>query len=161
MGELKSDEIPPKVDLAEERRKRETAPKAKRGRPPGAQPKPGLENRLKDFYSTLVGAMYFVDSDVAAFQEQHITRLAATQAAWAKENAHVRRFLETMVTGGIGAAAIGEAVVVVGGSVMIVQAKRGALDSRYFPAAQFFGIDLPPPPPAEYPENGDRNVAEN
>jgi hypothetical protein len=146
MGETEvNDAVKPgqKVDLEEERRKREQAPKARQK--PGRPAVVGLESKLKAFYETIVGGMYFLDSDVADFQRKHIDRLAATQAAWAKENAYVRKFLETLVTGGVAAAAIGEAIIVAGGSVMIVQAKRGQLDPRYMPAAAFFGIDLPAP----------------
>lgn len=151
MGEVKVDEsVKPgqKVDLEAERKKREQAPKARQratATPRRAADTTALEGKLKDFYGTVVGAMYFLDSDVADFQAKHVDRMAVTQAAWARDNAFVRRFLETLTTGGVAAAAIGEAVIVAGGTLMIVQAKRGQLDPRYMPAAAFFGVDLPAP----------------
>jgi len=157
-----------KVDLEAERAKREKAPRhsgQRTPRPAATANTAGLEAKLKDFYGTLVGGMFFVDNDVAEFQAKHVDRLAATQAAWARDNAFVRRFLESLTTGGVAAAAIGETAIVVVGSVMIVQAKRGQLDARYAPAAGFFGIDLPAPtvvpiredepPENPYHENGD------
>jgi hypothetical protein len=167
MGEVKGAEgAHPggKVNLEEERAKREQAPRsrAQTRRTPVAASASGLEGKLKEFYGVIVGGMYFVDADVAEFQAKHVDRLAATQAAWARDNDHVRKFLETLVTGGVAGAVIVEGAMVIGGSVMIVQAKRGALDPRLAPLAAFFGADLPEPvwtqpQPEPVPEPGPFN----